>query len=322
MKIELPDTSTRDISKTLVSIKETAGQVATGRVLTLIVVVSSDDDIDCLIHATSEASREHPSRVLMLVTGDENAETSRIDAKVLIGGDAGASEIVVMKLEGEVSEHLESVVTPLLLPDTPIVAWWPSAAPVDPSADPIGRIAQRRITDALYDPPEDSIYRRRNHYTPGDSDMAWARITPWRGIVASTMDQPPHEEVLDARVFGPAGSPSVDLAAGWLADRLGVNIVRESTGQDPIPLDAEGKGCIPLTKVELIRKNSIITIEVTDATTMTVNVPGKAPALVALTRRSQADCLAEELRHLDPDLAYGRALRGLNRVRYVDTFNL
>ncbi|PRQ11917.1 oxppcycle protein OpcA [Corynebacterium sp. 13CS0277] len=321
MIITLPDTTTRDISKTLVSIRDTGGQVATGRVLTLIVVASIDDDIDCLITSVSDASREHPSRVLMLVA-DPDSPTQSLDAKVLIGGDAGASEIVVMQLRGELARHLEAVVTPLLLPDTPIVAWWPSAAPVEPAVDPIGRLAQRRITDALFDPPEDSIYRRRNHYTPGDSDMAWARITPWRGIVASTMDQQPHEEVLDARVFGPAGSPSVDLAAGWLADRLGVNIVRESTGQQAVPRDAEGRPCIPLTKVELIRKHSLITIEVADAHTLSVHVPGRAPALVALSRRSQADCLAEELRHLDPDLAYGRALRGLSRVRYVDTFNL
>ena len=151
--------------------------------------------------------------------------------------------------------------------------------------------------------------------------MSWSRITPWRGVVAATMDQPPHEEIIDGRVFGPADSPSVDLAAGWLADRLGVNIVRESTGQPAIPVDDEGNPCIAITKVEIMRTSSTITIEVADATTLSVQMPGRPPALVALSRRSQSDCLAEELRHLDPDRAYGRALRGLSRVRYVDTFS-
>ena len=148
--------------------------------------------------------------------------------------------------------------------------------------------------------------------------MAWSRITQWRGIVASTLDQPPHEGVLDAEVHGPADSPSVDLAAGWLADRFGVNIVRQSTGQDAVPVDDEGRECIAITRVVLFRSRSKITVEVRDAETLSVSVDGSHHGLVALGRRSRADCLAEELRHLDPDLAYARALRGLNRVRYVD----
>ena len=318
MIITMPDTDTRAIAAELVSIREWGAQVTTGRVLTLIVVADANDDIEGIIAATNDASREHPSRVLVMVSGDSTAETSKVDAEIRIGGDAGASEIVLIHLTGEVADHVEAVVTPLLLPDTPIVAWWPGTAPVNPSADPIGRIAARRITDALYDPPEDSIYRRRNHYRPGDSDMAWSRITQWRGIVASTLDQPPHEGVLDAEVHGPADSPSVDLAAGWLADRFGVNIVRQSTGQDAVPVDDEGRECIAITRVVLFRSRSKITVEVRDAETLSVSVDGSHHGLVALGRRSRADCLAEELRHLDPDLAYARALRGLNRVRYVD----
>ncbi|MEZ2121264.1 MULTISPECIES: glucose-6-phosphate dehydrogenase assembly protein OpcA [unclassified Corynebacterium] len=320
MIFKLPDTDTREIAAELVSIRESGAQVTTGRVLTLIVVADADDDIECLIKATNDASREHPSRVLVMVIGDPSAEKSTVDAEIRIGGDAGASEIILMRLNGEVANHVEAVVTPLLLPDTPIVAWWPGTAPVNPSADPIGDIAARRITDALYDPPEDSIYRRRNHYSPGDSDMAWSRITQWRGIVASTLDQPPHEGILDAEIHGPADSPSVDLAAGWLADRFGINIVRHSTGQDAIPVDADGRECIAITRVVLFRSRSTITVEVRDAETLEVTVDGEPYGLVALGRRSQADCLAEELRHLDPDLAYARALRGLNRVHYVDAF--
>ena len=41
------------------------------------------------------------------------------------------------------------MVMPLLLPDAPVVAWWPGEAPAVPSTDAIGRLAQRRITDAL-----------------------------------------------------------------------------------------------------------------------------------------------------------------------------
>ena len=35
-------------------------------------------------------------------------------------------------------KHPESVVLPLLLPDSPVALWWPTDAPEDPAADPLG----------------------------------------------------------------------------------------------------------------------------------------------------------------------------------------
>ena len=45
-------------------------------------------------------------------------------------------------------KHPDSVVLPLLLPDSPVVVWWPTEAPADPAEDPLGKLAQRRITDS------------------------------------------------------------------------------------------------------------------------------------------------------------------------------
>ncbi|AHI22863.1 glucose-6-phosphate dehydrogenase assembly protein OpcA [Corynebacterium vitaeruminis] len=313
MIFELPDSSTRDIAKTLVRIRDTGGQVTTSRVLSLIVIARKEDDVEAVIRATNEASREHPSRVIVLIQGDPTVPSSRLDAEVRIGGDAGASELILINLDGEVANNLVHVVTPLLLPDTPIVTWWAYAAPVDPSSDPMGIIAQRRITDSLFDPPQDALYNRRNHYVPGDSDIAWARLTPWRGVLASTLDQPPHEMVQEVRVVGPQDSPSVDLAAGWLIDRLGVPVSRL--------VDEHAQACdadtIPVNRVELDRPSGTVVLEVLpDQDTLSVTFPGKEVALVAISRRSTSDCLAEELRHLDPDVAYQRALSGLAHVDY------
>lgn len=218
MIFTLSDTDTHEIARTLVEIRDDGSQGTTSRVLTLIAVAKDTDNIRSVISASKDASREHPCRVIVLVTGDPDRNT-RIDAEVRIGGDAGASEIIVIDLEGEVTRHLVHVVTPLLLPDTPIVVWWPYTAPVNPAEDPLGRIAQRRITDSQKDPLVDALYNRRNSYTDGDSDLAWARITPWRGVVASALDQPPFEPVIEAKVYGATNCPSVDLAAGWLAAR-------------------------------------------------------------------------------------------------------
>lgn len=309
MIINLPDTATRDIAAALLQVRETATQ-ATGRVLTLIVVASVDDDVEAIIAATESASHEHPARVLVMLTGSRDDEAG-IDAEVRIGGDSGAAEMIIMWLRGDLVNHLESVVTPLLLPDTPIVAWWPSAAPAAPAKHPIGRLAQRRITDALNDPRAFVLSARRENYTPGDSDLMWSRITQWRGIVASSLEQRPGERIRRARVCGPANHPSVDIAAGWLADRLGVEIVRttnEENAHDPNPRH------FVISQVELELDEGTICVSVVDSRTIRVSVPGLPDSLVAMSRRGIWECLAEELRHLDPDTAYAHALRGLGQL--------
>lgn len=317
MIFTLKDTSTREIAKQLVHIREVGNQVTTGRVLTLIVVLDADSPLEDVLASINDSSGEHPSRVLLVVKGDY-AQPTRLDAEVRIGGDAGASEIVIMRLNGEVAGHPASLVTPLLLPDTPIVAWWPYSAPVNPATDDIGHIAQRRITDALCDPAADALYRRRTHYTPGDSDLSWSRLTPWRGVLASALDQPPHEEITSVDIFGPAGNPAVDLAAGWLADRLIVPINRHVIECDGVEFkDAHGELCHPVTRVEIHRPSGPVVVAVQDAETVSVQLPGRPQSLVAQGRRAHSDCLAEELRHLDPDNAYARALRGLSRVHFV-----
>ena len=310
MKIELPDTDTRNIAASLLEAREN-NSLTTGRVLTLVVVAALDDNVDHIISVTRDASHEHPARVLVLLTGEEDA-ASRLDAEVRVGGHAGASEMVIMRITGEMVNHLAAVVTPLLLPDTPVVAWWPTTAPADPSAHPVGRLAQRRITNADHPAGSAVLARLRSTYSPGDSDMVWSKITAWRGIVASSLDRHPQEDVEAAVLTGPANEPQIDVAAGWLADRLGVPVSREVC--DP----GDDQRLFPIRSLRFDRASGPVTVEVLDHRTVRVSVPGRPESLVAMNERPDADCLSEELRHLDPDLAYAHALRGLTRVKGIN----
>ena len=96
MIIDLPNTKTKDIERRIRALREERGDVTSGRVLTLIVVTSEDDDLDRIISSTHDASREHPARVIVLVT--HRSEESLLDAQLRIGGDAGASEIIICLL--------------------------------------------------------------------------------------------------------------------------------------------------------------------------------------------------------------------------------
>ena len=75
----------------------------------------------------------------------------RVACNAQVGiGNGWSGETAVIRLSGEVVRHPESVVLPLLLPDSPVAVWWPADHPADPAEDPLGRLAQRRITDAAF----------------------------------------------------------------------------------------------------------------------------------------------------------------------------
>ena len=141
-------------------------------------------------------------RVIVIMLGDVDADP-RLDAQIRVGGDAGASEVVVLRGGRPRASNHDSLVTGLLLPDAPVVVWWPGETPEVLSTSPIGRIAQRRITDASTQPdPAAWVGALGETYAPGDTDFAWTRITRWREQLAAVLDQPPYEPVTAVEVRG------------------------------------------------------------------------------------------------------------------------
>jgi glucose-6-phosphate dehydrogenase assembly protein OpcA len=301
--VDLPDTSTTAINKKLDELRERVGAVTLGRVLTLVIAPDSDAVLDESIEAANWASHEHPSRVIVVMTGDADAADARLDAQLRVGGDSGAGEVVVLRLSGPLAGHDSSVVVPFLLPDIPVVVWWPDIAPAVPAQDPLGRLAIRRLTDATNGvDPLSAIKSRLPGYTPGDSDLAWSRITYWRALLTSAIDQPPHEPITSALVSGLKTEPALDVLAGWLASRID-GPVRRAVGE---------------LKVELVRNSETVTLSrPQEGTTATLSRTAKPDALVPLPRRETRECLAEDLRRLDPDAIYFSALEGIDRVEYT-----
>lgn len=302
MIVTLPDTTASAINKQLTDLRESGGAVALGRVLTLVIVTTVDESEEA-IEAANDASREHPCRVLVVIRGSGEG-TPRVDAEIRVGGDAGASEVILMRVAGAVAGHAESMVLPLLLPDAPVVTWWPGTAPESPGDDPLGTMAQRRITDAAAEQqPLAALDRRRKGYRPGDTDLAWTRLTQWRTLLAAALDQPPFDRVTGATVTGQQRSPSTELLAAWLAGVLKCPVSRER---------ADGPGIV---SVRLDRKSGPVELVRPDGRVARLSQPGQPERKVALARRPVNDCLSEELRRLDPDEIYEHALvRGLPRL--------
>ena len=214
MIVDLPSTTTVAISKKLVALRQDTGAMALGRVLTLLIVVD-EQDAEEAIEAANDASRQHPCRIIAVVIGNKRGQ-SRIDAQIRVGGDAGASEVVVLRLYGALTEHGRSVVIPLLLPDSPVVAWWPTRCPRTPCRRPdrLDGPAPHHRRRRGQEPSRRRSRPGRGTYTRGDTDLAWTRVTLWRGLLAAALDQPPFEPVTEATVTGGSDSPSTDLLAG------------------------------------------------------------------------------------------------------------
>lgn len=295
MKIDLTDTTSSKINAGLIQARRAIGTPAVGMVLTLVVVTDEGSAYDAL-KAAHTASREHPSRILAVIKrpgrSPRDRALARLDAEIVVGDEAGTGETVVLRLHGELSGHAESVVLPLLLPDAPAVVWWPEDGPADPATDPLGRLGQRRITDAAAaSDPVGALAERAASYAPGDTDLAWTRITPWRSMLAAALDQK-HSAISAAVVEGEAYNPSTELLALWLADRLGVPVERRVS---------DGPG---ITAARLVTADGVICLDRPDGALAELAVPGQPDRHVALKRRDTSELLAEELRRLDPDDIY------------------
>ncbi|HTT54095.1 MAG TPA: glucose-6-phosphate dehydrogenase assembly protein OpcA [Streptosporangiaceae bacterium] len=293
MMIDLTDTSTRAIHDALTRARDQMGGPTTGMVLNLIIMTDEAAQYDA-VRAATQAGREHPCRVLGVIARDPGAD-SRLDAEIRTG-EGAPGQTVLLRMYGPMGLHADSVVIPLLVPDTPVVTWWPRKGPAAPSVDPLGMLAQRRVTDAAAAPePAAALTALAAGYRPGDTDLSWTRATPWRSLLAATLDQP-YGEITGGSVAAEPRNPSADLIAAWLAGRLGV------------PFDRDESGGPGITEVRFATNEGDITITRPDGRTATLSRPGQPERRVALHRRDTADLLAEELRRLNPDEVYGEAL--------------
>src|SRR5258708_8636204 len=143
MTIDLTDTSTGAIAQALTEARHRLGGMTMGMVLTLIIVTDEAAQYDA-IRAANQAAREHPCRSLAVIARKPKGD-SRLDAEIRVG-EASPGETIVLRMYGPLGQHADSVIAPLLVPDVPVVTWWPDESPEIPAKNPLGALAQRRVT--------------------------------------------------------------------------------------------------------------------------------------------------------------------------------
>jgi glucose-6-phosphate dehydrogenase assembly protein OpcA len=89
------------------------------------------------------------------------------------------------------------------------------------------------------------------------------------------------------------------LLAAWLGVRLQVEVTIDV---------AESNPSTGIHKVVLHRDSGDISLERTQPSVVTLTQPGQPTHELSLPRRGLRECLAEELRRLDPDDEFGAVL--------------
>ena len=267
-----------------------------GMVMTLVIVVDEDDADDAHEGRASAASHEHPARVLGVILGDGRGAPQRQRPgrhRRRLDRRDRADPAQAARWSSTPSRWCCRCCCPT--PRSP--SGGRPTPPDDPAADPLGALAQRRITDAAAVDARQAAGDRTTQcaaYAPGNTDLAWTRLTPWRALLAAALDQHPLQGHRRRRSTAERISPSADLLVAWLADRLKVDGRPRTTPTGPgitevVHGDQGGR-----------RSGS----SRADGRLATFTSPGRPDRPVALKRRELPELLAEELRRLDEDDVY------------------
>lgn len=176
--------------------------------------------------ALSGMAERHPSRTILLFP-DPNAGTNGIDGTVAVetfavpGVDREiCTEVIELRLRGTRAKAPASIVEPLLISDLPVFLRWRGEPPWGAQElEQLVGVTDRVIVDSTEWDDLPHAYRRLATLfdRAAVSDIAWARTSRWRALLASLWP-----DVADVGVVRIAGTHAQALLiAGWLRSRLG-----------------------------------------------------------------------------------------------------
>jgi glucose-6-phosphate dehydrogenase assembly protein OpcA len=227
----------------------------------------------------SGLAERHPSRTIVLFPHPDEGDGLDGDVQVECfpsgEGRQVCTETIRIRLNGSRASAPASVVQPLLLPDLPAFLRWRGLPPFDaPEFESLIDVVDRLVVDSTEWPNLPESYRLLAEIFDRVtvSDIAWARTSRWRPMLASLWPQ--IAGVQRIRVTGTAAQ--AQLLAGWLRSRL------------RHPVEVEHEPADRLEGVELDGEPAPFP-------------PGDPP--------SGADVLSEELDTFDRDRIYEAAVR-------------
>src|SRR5262245_826248 len=221
-----------DLWKQLAEDANDAHQQAVTRtcVLNLIVVTGGGRAAEYATATVARLTERHPNRAFV-ISAAPSAHKDVLEAWAQMhcqmpgpGRPQVCGEQITIAAHGAAVDRVAGTLLPLLVPDVPVMLWWPRGEPVgDPRFLKFADIVDRVIVDsATFAAPEAGLARMAALLNPdpstpfdpaqgnssggaegrGDhdgvpsgagttiSDLSWSRLTPWRELTAQFFDAP------------------------------------------------------------------------------------------------------------------------------------
>ena len=244
-----PSAIERELSALWMAEGEVRKQSAEGKTLTrtvllnLVIFAPDQAAADRALAQVVALTGRQPSRSILMVA-DERASDAGLDAWVSLfcttplgGGERVCGEQIVMEAKGPAILDLPGTVLPLLLTNVPTFLWWLVGNPfAHPIYENLVRAVDRVILDSLtFTQPQTDFADAARHAADGPAivtDLGWARLAPWRSLIAQVFDprgmRPYLNDLERVRLTTYTGSPALAwLFAGWLASRLDWRLISQ-----------------------------------------------------------------------------------------------
>lgn len=297
--ITLENTDSRSINEQLHAAHK-EGHGASGQVLTLVVSTDTRDHERVLAEAT-EAGLDHPARILVAVRGCTDTESLHAQ----IDYPSATTEVITLRFSCEMDHHADEVLFPLLLPELPVVVWYPCFH-LD-HLERLSGLSKRMIFDSTRsDDPLAMLSWLVERHDPNTTDLAWTRLTTWRARLVAALDQV-RSTILGGQVYAEATNTPALLMRSWLELRLGVPIDFIATQRQ----DQRNPDILGLHSVTLDSKLGPVSIGRENDTDGNLCLPGQPPRHIALTKRTIQAMLAEELTQLNGDATFDAVMNHL-----------
>lgn len=192
--------------------------------------------------------QQHPSRVLLLVAESASGEPAlraSVSATCYLGegGRRVCAEAVTLHAGDTPGRRLPAAARPLIIGELPTSLWWTGSSPAVLAGDlfrELVSMGEQLIVDSTEWPEASLGLAALARWASGTggvglSDLSWTRTHPWRSALAQALDAKAIPGALatirKVRLeHGSGGGPQARLLSGWLASRLGWDLVSVRRG--------------------------------------------------------------------------------------------
>ncbi len=341
----------------------THGAVTRACTLTLLVYVEREGYARQISNLISEVTRQNPCRAIVIAAEPQSSPagiTASISAHCTLPAPSAKQvccEQITLVARGEAVANLDNVVLPLVAPGLPVHIWWRAGRFAPPSyITQILRISNHLLLDSARLEDSEANLPGLGEQVRGladqivVTDLNWARLTPWRELMAQFFDSPeawPYLKTLrEVRIEYDRAVPAAAdrrvrllLFAGWLASRLGWEAKSHSGGAsdgqrtfrfkskkrsvEVVIAACEFQGEEPAVRFTLVSESPQGTATFSMSSTLgrqsmltRVELPGRSPVrrTVHVPVPDEVELVNEELKLANRDRIYEDALTMVGRM--------